>query len=159
MSKGKRLLPWAVLLFILPLLLLGMVFFSELRAMRKYQPQVEGSGFEVFADVPCNRFVTMEIGFEINPPIPIEKIEHADHAISGDVWLSFAQGEERKIDLNTTTVFIDGHKGVWVKTLMRQPAQWRWWCKSSKVKVKAKNINFDLEKHKLMVYVSSDRRG
>lgn len=151
-------LPLVVLAVLLLFCSVGMIYFLELRDIRRYHPKVGGNGFEVTVDVPCNRFHVLEVGFEISPPVPVEKIEHAARAVTGNVRLSFSQGETSEVDLGSTTSIVDGHKGVWIKTFMRQPAQWRWWCRQDRLEINARNLNFSLEEHKVVVYVSRDRR-
>lgn len=158
MANGKPILPWVALLVLSVIILAGVMCYLELRDTRRYQPQIQENGFEVSVDVPCNRFHVLEIGLEIAPPVPVEKIEHDAQAVTGDVRLSSSKGESQEIHLDTTTSIMDGHKGVWIKTLIRQPARWRWKCGSSQMMIIGRNLNFDLAKHKVMVYVSRDRR-
>lgn len=123
-------------------------------------PILEKNGFYAEIQMPCNRFHTLEIGFEIDPPIMLERVEYAQNAISGSVVLSIVKKnkiEKFSINLHETASSVSG-KGLWVKVISRQPATWSLLCGKRKIIIEARDINFDLSAHGIFIYVSRDRR-
>ncbi|WP_418648804.1 hypothetical protein ACNQFN_11050 [Thauera butanivorans] len=126
-------------------------------------PALRENGFSAEFNLPCNRFHALEIGFEINPPIKINHIQEARTAISGNVELSIMQAKTKRpekhiVDLINTGWSYNPGKGLWVKVISRQSATWSFFCSKRKLRIEARDINFDLTYHKVSVYVSRDRR-
>lgn len=143
-----------------------LLIFLERKSISSIEAKIPASrekGFSTEFDLPCNRFHALEIGFEINPPIRIDRIQEARTAISGNVELSIIQEKDKRsekhiIDLIYTGWSYNPGKGLWVKVISRQPATWSFFCRKRKLRIEARDINFDLMSHKVSVYVSRDRR-
>ncbi len=119
------------------------------------------NSFHVDFDIPCNGFEAREIGFIIDPPIKIDRLSDADLVMGGDISLIIKQGEievKEKVILTGQSTYIDGSKGIWMQLVFRYPPLEGFFCSDQLISIDARNISFNLNKHKVTVYVSRDRR-
>ncbi|MCP1727350.1 hypothetical protein J2T60_001315 [Natronospira proteinivora] len=166
--KGRPFMSAFAILFSLVALVLAVLLFIPMKdgffgvPMVAYQePDWYGAdSFRIELEVPCNRFYAREIGFRIDPPVQVESMRNARGSVSGHVKVNVSQnglGFERLVDLQESGWAWD-QGGVWSKTIYRFSPLGRFFCGKQKIVVDANNINIDLRKHKVMVYVSRDRR-
>lgn len=110
--------------------------------------------------VKCNRFYSREIGIIIEPPVPVESIADANSVINGKVTLVISQDEqkwERHIELERTGWTVSSG-GIRLKVLSRFEPLTTPFCGSQKLIITGKDLNFDMERHSISIYVSRDRR-
>ncbi len=101
-----------------------------------------------------------EIGFRLEPPIPINSVGEAQSAVSGEVKLKVKQdGKEIEefVDLSLTGWSLS-ESGVWSKLVFRYAPIGTFFCNTQMITIDAQNVNFDLQQHGVTVYVSRDRR-
>lgn len=159
-----------ILGIILSLLLVGLVAYISIPLRdavlgvpftAKELPDKLGDGW--FHDelvVNCNRFYPREIGIMIEPPVPVESMVDANSTITGEVTLVISQdGQkwERHIELERTGWTISAG-GIRLKVLSRFEPLTTPFCGRQRLVITGRNLNFDLERHSISIYVSRDRR-
>lgn len=128
--------------------------------VKKSPIPIGNNGFQLDFKVPCNFYYKREVGLIIDPPIKIESIEEAQSSISGNVKIEVSQGTqmlEKQVDL-ASSGWVVNDKGVWMKPLFRYQPLEGLFCSDQTISVKASNLNFNIYKHLITLYVSRDRR-
>ena len=118
------------------------------------------NSFNVAFDVPCNRFYLREIGFRIDPPIEIASVKDAQLSVLGYAKVNITQGVQsikEDVDLSATGWSLNSN-GIWSKVITRYQPIGSFFCTNQNIVLNVNNMNIDLNKYTVSVYVSRDRR-
>ena len=114
--------------------------------------------FEI--NTSCNNIYTREVGLLFEPPIPFKDIMEVQTAISGKVTVIVKQGKkelEKTIQL-TKSGFNINPDGIWMKKVIHYSPLNLFFCGEQEILVKVEELNINLDKHSIKIYVSRDRR-
>lgn len=135
--------------------------FFEVPYLLKIPPSELGKhDFKLNIELPCNHVYLREIGFIIDPPIPLDSMANAYSALTGNATVIIKQGKITK----TETIDFSGSgwsansRGIWSQAIFRYKPLGSVFCSNQYISVKVSNINIDLNQYNVKVYVSRDRR-
>lgn len=107
-------------------------------------------------DVPCNRFHGLMLAFHITPPLPIKSSSKKPYT-TGTVTISYSDNRLGNI-INLAERGGSFSGGLWKQSIILLPSKFFRLCRKSTMTVEIKDLDIDLSKHRVQLYIMKDGR-
>lgn len=119
-----------------------------------YEVTSHRTSFDI--EVMCNRFYDIDLAMEIRPPIEFKEFVHADKLVTGEAKIIIDKINYSTIDIKNAGTYYSG--GIWKKVLYSIKANPLSLCRKKGFHVSIKDLSVDLNRHKVYLHFTKDRR-